>query len=303
MTLKHVALEIPMNLLTTNTVTESPQDEDYGVRKQSLKINLNGASTMKVAILAGGVGTRLAEETEIRPKPMVEIGGKPILFHIMMHYAHYGFKEFVIALGYKGEYIKKYMVDYCSLSNSLKVNLGNGKVDVLSNGGSIRDWTVDLIDTGEETLTGGRIKRLAPYLGNSTFMLTWGDGVSNINLAELIQFHRAHKKLATVTAVRPPARFGRLEICRDRVVEFSEKPQLGEGWINGAFFVLEPQVFDYIDGDDMQWEREPLERLAKDGELMAFRHAGFWQCMDTLRDKKLLNDLWQAGNAPWKVWR
>jgi glucose-1-phosphate cytidylyltransferase len=258
---------------------------------------------MKVAILAGGVGTRLAEETEIRPKPMVEIGGKPILFHIMMHYAHYGFKEFVIALGYKGEYIKKYMVDYCSLSNSLKVNLGNGKIDVLRNGSAIRDWTVDLIDTGESTLTGGRIKRLSPYLGNSTFMLTWGDGVSNVNLPELIEFHRAHKRLATVTAVRPPARFGRLEIHNDQVVEFSEKPQLGEGWINGAFFVLEPQVFDYIEGDDTQWEREPLERLAKDGQLMAFRHGGFWQCMDTLRDKKLLNDLWQSGNAPWQLWR
>lgn len=257
---------------------------------------------MKVAILAGGVGTRLAEETDIRPKPMVEIGGKPILWHIMMHYAFYGFKEFVIALGYKGEYIKKFMVDYCSLNSNLTVNLGNGKVDVHDGNGELQDWTVHLIDTGQVTLTGGRVKRLASYLENTTFMLTWGDGVSNVDLHKLLAFHRGHGKLATVTAVRPPARFGRLEIQCDRVVEFSEKPQLGEGWINGAFFVLEPGVFDYIEGDDTQWEREPMERLAREGQLMAYRHEGFWQCMDTLRDKKLLNDLWERGNPPWKIW-
>ena len=257
---------------------------------------------MKVAILAGGVGTRLAEETEIKPKPMVEIGGRPILWHIMMYYAHYGFKEFVIALGYKGDFIKKYMVDYTSLNSNLTVNLGNGNVDVHNGNGQIHDWNVDLIDTGYDTLTGGRIKRLRPYLGDGTFMLTWGDGLSNVDLQELLKFHRSHGKLATVTAVRPTARFGRLEIKDGQVVEFSEKPQLREGWINGAFFVLEPGIFDYIEGDGTQWEREPMERLAKDGQLMAYHHTGFWQCMDTLRDKKLLNDLWEQGNPSWKIW-
>jgi glucose-1-phosphate cytidylyltransferase len=255
---------------------------------------------MKVAILAGGVGTRLAEETEIKPKPMVEIGGQPILWHILRHYAHYGFTQFVIALGYKGEVIKKYMVDYCSLNSNLRVNLRTGEVKF--HGGNKPDWTVELVDTGISTLTGGRIKRLTPYLGQETFMLTWGDGVSDVNLHDLLAFHRAHGKLATLTAVRPPARFGHLELEHDQVREFSEKPQASEGWINGAFFVLEPGVFEYIDGDDTQWEREPLERLAQDGQLMAYRHASFWQCMDTLRDKHLLESLWQSGNPPWKVW-
>jgi glucose-1-phosphate cytidylyltransferase len=255
---------------------------------------------MKVAILAGGVGTRLVEETEVKPKPMVEIGGQPILWHIMMHYAHYGFKRFVLALGYRGEVIKKYMVDYCSLHSNLTVNLRTGEVRILD--GVKPDWTVELVDTGIATLTGGRIKRLASYLGDSTFMLTWGDGVSNVNLRELLAFHRAHGKLATLTAVRPPARFGHLDLKGDQITEFSEKPQTREGWINGAFFVLEPGIFDYIDGDDTQWEREPLERLAHDGQLMAYRHASFWQCMDTLRDKRLLESLWEGGNAPWKVW-
>jgi glucose-1-phosphate cytidylyltransferase len=255
---------------------------------------------MKVAILAGGVGTRLVEETEVKPKPMVEIGGQPILWHIMMHYAHYGFKRFVLALGYRGEVIKKYMVEYCSLHSNLTVNLRTGEVRILD--GVKPDWTVELVDTGIATLTGGRIKRLASYLGDSTFMLTWGDGVSNVNLRELLAFHRAHGKLATLTAVRPPARFGHLDLKGDQITEFSEKPQTREGWINGAFFVLEPGIFDYIDGDDTQWEREPLERLAHDGQLMAYRHASFWQCMDTLRDKRLLESLWEGGNAPWKVW-
>ncbi|MDZ7289977.1 MAG: glucose-1-phosphate cytidylyltransferase [candidate division KSB1 bacterium] len=255
---------------------------------------------MKVAILAGGVGTRLVEETEVKPKPMVEIGGQPILWHIMMHYAHYGFKNFVIALGYRGEVIKKYMVDYCSLHSNLTVSLRTGEVKI--HDGYKPDWTVELVDTGITTLTGGRIKRLAPYLGNETFMLTWGDGVSNVNLHQLLAFHRSHGKLATLTAVRPPARFGHLDLNGDRVAEFSEKPQTREGWINGAFFVLEPGIFDYIEGDDTQWEREPLERLARDGQLMAFRHTDFWQCMDTLRDKRLLEMLWESGNAPWKVW-
>lgn len=255
---------------------------------------------MKIAILAGGVGSRLAEETEIKPKPMVEIGGRPILWHIMMHYAHYGFRQFVIALGYKGEQIKRWMIDYSTLNSNLTVNLKDGKIN--AHGNHAQDWTVDLIDTGQATLTGGRIKRFAPHIGNETFMLTWGDGVSNVDLRKLLEFHRSHGKLLTVTAVRPPARFGRLEIQGDKVVDFSEKPQLGEGWINGAFFVCEPGVFEYIRGDDTQWEREPLEKLANDGQLMAYKHAGFWQCMDTLRDKKLLESLWETNNAPWATW-
>ncbi|NEO97146.1 MAG: glucose-1-phosphate cytidylyltransferase [Symploca sp. SIO2E9] len=255
---------------------------------------------MKVGILAGGLGTRLAEETETKPKPMVEIGGRPIMWHIMNHYAHYGFNEFVIALGYKAEVIKKYMVDYCDLNSNLTVNLKNG--EVRKHGGEQTNWTVDLIDTGIDTNTGGRIKRLAPYMGNETFMLTWGDGVSDINLHELLKFHRSHGKLATLTAVRPPARFGHLDLEGDQIVEFSEKVQTKEGWINGAFFVLEPEVFDYIEGDDTQWEKAPLEGLAKDGQLMAYKHNSFWQCMDTLRDKRKLENLWQSGNAPWKIW-
>ena len=255
---------------------------------------------MKVGILAGGVGTRLVEETEVKPKPMVEIGGRPILWHIMRHYAHYGFKDFVVALGYKGEVIKKYMVDYSSLNSNLTVRLNTGKVDI--HGGYRPDWTVELVDTGMATLTGGRIKRLQPYIGKETFMLTWGDGVSDVNLCHLLEFHKKHGKLATLTAVRPPARFGHLVFNGDQVEQFSEKPQAAEGWINGAFFVLEPGVFDYIDGDATQWEKEPMERLAADGQLMAYRHTSFWQCMDTLRDKKLLEELWQTGKAPWKIW-
>ncbi|NET57869.1 MAG: glucose-1-phosphate cytidylyltransferase [Symploca sp. SIO2E6] len=255
---------------------------------------------MKVGILAGGLGTRLAEETETKPKPMVEIGGKPIMWHIMMHYSHYNFNEFVIALGYKAEVIKKYMVDYCSLNSNLTVSLRNG--DIKRHGGYQPDWTVDLIDTGISTNTGGRIKRLAPYMGNETFMLTWGDGVSDINLPELLDFHRSHGKLATLTAVRPPARFGHLDLKENQISEFSEKPQTREGWINGAFFVLEPEIFDYIEGDDTQWEKAPLENLAKDGQLMAYKHNSYWQCMDTLRDKRRLESLWNSGNAPWKTW-
>jgi glucose-1-phosphate cytidylyltransferase len=255
---------------------------------------------MKVAILAGGVGTRLVEETEVRPKPMVEIGGHPILWHIMKHYAHYGHNEFVIALGYKGDYIKKYMLDYAALQGDLTVNLRSGSVRRAGN--AAPDWNVALVDTGMNTLTGGRIKRLEPFMEEQPFMLTWGDGVSDVDLDELVRFHKAHGKIATVTAVRPTARFGHLEFDGDRVAEFSEKPQTSEGWINGAFFVLEPSVFGYIDGDQTQWEREPMERLAREGQLMAYRHNSFWQCMDTLRDKKLLQDLWDAGSAPWKVW-
>lgn len=256
---------------------------------------------MKVGILAGGHGTRLAEETEIKPKPMVEIGGSPILWHIMMHYSHYNHKDFVIALGYKGEVIKRYMVEYCSLSSNLTVNLKAGRVEPHGNDG-IQDWTIELIDTGLNTMTGGRIKRLQPYMGDSTFMLTWGDGVSTVDLDKLLAFHRRHGRLLTMTAVRPPARYGHMEFEGDRIREFTEKPQTAEGWINGAFFVVEPQVFDYIDGDDTQFEKEPLERLAADGELMAYKHEGFWQCMDTRRDKYVLEKLWDSGEAPWKIW-
>lgn len=255
---------------------------------------------MKVAILAGGFGTRLAEETEIKPKPMVEIGGKPILWHIMKIYDTFGFNHFIIALGYKGEIIKKYMVDYCALCNDLTVDMKNGKVK--HRGNNDIDWTVELIDTGLSTQTGGRIKRLAPYLGNERFMLTWGDGVSDINLSDLITFHEAHGKLATMTAVRPPARYGHIELDNNVVKKFSEKPQTGEGWINGAFFVLEPGVFDYIKSDETVWEKEPLERLSEDGQLMAYQHMSFWQCMDTLREKYILEEFWKTGKAPWKIW-
>jgi glucose-1-phosphate cytidylyltransferase len=256
---------------------------------------------MKVAILAGGSGTRLAEETELKPKPMVEIGGKPILWHIMMYYSQFGFNDFVIALGYKGEVIKKYMVDYCALNSNLSISFKTGSVKMTQK--HTTNWNVELIDTGMDTQTGGRIKRLQPYLGDDTFMMTWGDGVSNVNLDELRAYHRGHGKLATLTAVRPTARFGHLETEGDRVIEFSEKPQTREGWINGAFFVLEPQIFDYIQDDGTHWEKEPMERLAKDKQLMAYRHTSFWQCMDTLREKKLLETLWASGQAPWKIWR
>ncbi|MEM6319832.1 MAG: glucose-1-phosphate cytidylyltransferase [Bacteroidota bacterium] len=255
---------------------------------------------MKVAILAGGAGSRLAEETQIRPKPMVEIGGKPLLWHIMRIYAHYGFKDFVIALGYKGEMIKKYMVDYASLNSNLKVNLQSGQVDIL--GGFKPDWDVQLIDTGLSTMTGGRIKRLQSYMGDKTFMLTWGDGVADIDLHKLLAFHRSHGKLATLTAVRPPARYGHMVMAGNQVLEFTEKPQTGEGWINGAFFVLEPAIFDYIEGDATQWELAPMENLAKNGQLMVYKHHSFWQCMDTLREKHILEQLWKKEQPPWKVW-
>ena len=256
---------------------------------------------MKVAILAGGLGSRLSEETEVKPKPMVEIGGKPILWHIMMYYSQFGFNEFVIALGYKGEVIKKYMLDYCSLNSNLSVCFRTGQVSVTQR--ATCNWKVELIDTGTETQTGGRIKRLQPYLGNETFMLTWGDGLADVDLHRLLSYHHNHGKMATLTAVRPTARFGHLETVGDQVVEFSEKPQTREGWINGAFFVLEPEVFDFIHGDQMHWEKEPLEQIAASGQLMAYRHTSFWQCMDTLREKKLLESLWESGKAPWKIWQ
>jgi glucose-1-phosphate cytidylyltransferase len=257
---------------------------------------------VKTIILAGGVGTRLAEETEIRPKPMVEIGHRPILWHILKIYAHYGHSDFLLALGYKGEQIKRYMTDYASLSTNLTVDLRAGTVEKHAQHEDPEDWKVELIDTGRHTETGGRMLKLASYLDGDTFMMTFGDGVSDVDINTLIQFHRSHGKLATLTAVRPPARFGHVELEGDQVAEFSEKPQAGEGWINGGFFVLERKVLDYIDGEETQFQREPLERLAEEGELMAYRHTSFWQCMDTLRDKILLQQLWDNDQAPWKVW-
>ena len=255
---------------------------------------------MKVAILAGGKGTRMQEVGGSKPKPMNEIGGQPLLWHIMRHYAVYGYKSFVIALGYMGERIKKYIVEYSSLSGNMTVNLKSGTV--VPHGSAAPDWQIELIDTGQDTMTGGRVKRLAPYLGRETFMLTWGDGVSNVDLGALCAFHRSHGKLATVTAVRPTARFGHLDIQDEKVVSFVEKPSSSEGWVNGAFFVLEPGVFDYIEGDSTSWEKGPMANLARDGQLMAYKHEGFWQCMDTPRDKMLLEEMWQSGFSPWKTW-
>lgn len=255
---------------------------------------------MKVVILAGGRGTRLAEETEIKPKPMVEIGGQPILWHIMKHYAHYGFTEFFIALGYKGEAIKRYFLDYYSLNGSMTIELAREKVQMHSK--ECEDWIVHLMDTGQYTQTGGRLKRLEPWLKDGTFMLTYGDGVSDIDLQDLLRFHRSHERVATVTGVRPPARFGGLIFDGDLVAEFTEKPQIGEGWINGGFMVFEPGVFKYLEDDQTILEAHTLERLARDRQLAAYRHDRFWQCMDTLRDVRLLENLWREGGAAWKVW-
>lgn len=254
---------------------------------------------MKVVILAGGLGSRLSEETDIKPKPMIEIGEHPILWHIMKTYAHYGYREFIIALGYKGDMIKRFFLDHYSLSGNMTISLTTGEVERHEQCSD--DWQVQLVDTGYDTQTGGRLKRLEPYLRDETFMLTYGDGVSNIDLAELVQFHRAHHCIATVTAVRPPARFGGLLFENDLVASFEEKPQIGEGWINGGYFVFEPEVFDYLDGDRTNLEADVLPRLAIERQLLAYRHEGFWQCMDTLREKRLLENLWQNGK-PWKVW-
>jgi glucose-1-phosphate cytidylyltransferase len=256
---------------------------------------------MKVAILAGGLGSRLAEETEIKPKPMVEIGGQPILWHIIKHYAHYNLKEFYVALGYRGELIKRYFMDYYDLSGSISIDLANGRVDRQDR--DCEDWVVHLKNTGQGTNTGGRIKRLEKYLSDGTFMATYGDGVCDVNLLDLLAFHRAHGRIATVTAVRPPARFGGLIFDGDSmVVDFTEKPQIGEGWINGGFMVFEPEIFKYLANDDSSLEAHALERLASERQLAAYKHEGFWQCMDTLRDKRLLENLWQEQRAPWKVW-
>jgi glucose-1-phosphate cytidylyltransferase len=231
---------------------------------------------------------------------MVEIGGRPILWHILKHYSHFGFNEFFIAVGHKGEHIKRYFLDYHNLSGNMTLNLAGGNVETHSR--KCEDWIIHLIDTGTETNTGGRVKRLEPWLKDSTFMVTYGDGVSNLDIQDLVKFHRAHGKIATVTAVRPPSRFGGLIFDGDLVAEFTEKPQIGEGWINGGFLIFEPAVFDYLSGDESSLEVHALERLALDKQLVAYRHEDFWQCMDTMRDMRLLQGLWQSGNAPWKVW-
>jgi glucose-1-phosphate cytidylyltransferase len=255
---------------------------------------------MKVAILSGGLGTRLQEETTVKPKPMVEIGGRPILWHIMHMYAHHGLTEFVLALGYKAEVIREYFLRYNQVSRDVTVRLADGSAT--THGALSEDYTVHMIDTGQTTQTGGRIKRLKKWIGNNTFCLTYGDGVADIDITGLIAFHRAHGKLATVTAVRPPARFGGMELDGDKVSSFAEKAQTSEGWINGGFFVLEPAVFDYIEADDTIWEHKPLERLAAEDQFRAFKHEGFWWPMDTLRDVKLLEAHWASGKAPWKTW-
>ena len=254
---------------------------------------------MKTVILCGGLGTRLSEETQVKPKPMVEIGGRPILWHIMKIYERHGFSDFTLALGYKGEVIKDYFLNYHARQSDLTVHLQGGQVDYSNP--TAEDWRVSMIDTGANSMTGGRLLRLKPHLeSGGTFMLTYGDGVSDVNLTALLAFHRSHGRLATVTAVRPPVRFGELSIEKNRVTKFQEKPQAGEGWINGGFFVFEPDVFDFISDDSILLEREPLEQITEKGELMVYQHPGYWQCMDTVRDKATLEDLWVNDKAPWR---
>lgn len=255
---------------------------------------------MKAVILAGGLGTRIAEESDYKPKPMVEVGGRPLLWHIMKTYAKHGIKDFVICLGYKGYVIKEYFFNYYRHTANLQINLRTGEASVLDS--QAEDWTITLIDTGQDTMTGGRVKRVREHLGNETFCLTYGDGLSDIDITAELAFHRSHGKLATVAAVQPPGRFGVLNIGEDsNVSSFEEKPQDEIGWINGGFFVLEPAAIDYIEGDSTSFERAPLANLAKDGQLMSFPHHGFWQPCDTLRDKRELQSLWDSGHAPWKA--
>jgi glucose-1-phosphate cytidylyltransferase len=256
---------------------------------------------VKVVILAGGVGTRLSEETDIRPKPMVDVGGQPLIWHIMKQYEAYGFFDFVVALGYKGEFVKRYFLDYNVLSGSISVSLSDGKLTPID--GVHERWNVRLIDSGHETNTGGRLKRLSPWLRDETFMLTYGDGVSDVDFDKLVAFHQDRGKLATITAVHPPSRFG--EMVFDEAadtVRFTEKPQMGEGWINGGFMVFEPEVLDMIEDDAVSLEADVLEQLSRDGQLVAFRHDSFWQCMDTLRDVRFLRSLWDSGKPPWVTW-
>lgn len=255
---------------------------------------------MKTVILAGGFGTRLGEKTSVKPKPMVDIGRQPILWHIMKIYSAQGFNDFIIALGYKGKVIKDHFLDYYYMHSDVSIHLKSGDIKV--HDGDLEDWNVHLVDTGLHTKTGGRLKRLSEWIGDETFMMTYGDGVANIDINALVDLHQGHERLATITAVRPPARFGGLEFEGSIVSDFTEKPQIGEGWINGGFFVLEPEVLEYIDGDETSFERAPLERLADEGELVAYRHDAFWKCMDTLRDVRQLNDLWKNGDSPWRIW-
>ena len=255
---------------------------------------------MKVVLLAGGLGTRLAEFTDVVPKPMVPVGGHPILWHLMNIYAHYGHADFHLALGYKAQVVKEYFLNYYALNSDFTVNLANG--GVTHHASHPVDWRVTLVDTGLNSMTGGRVRRMRSYVGNETFLLTYGDGLANIDLDALVRFHRAHGKMVTVTAVHPGARFGELDLDSDSVMASKEKPQMGHGWINGGFFVIEPAFLDLIADDDTVLEKEPLERVAAMGELMAYQHEGFWQCMDTVRDRNVLEELWAKGDAPWKVW-
>jgi len=257
---------------------------------------------MKAVILAGGLGSRLSEETTLRPKPMVEIGGRPILWHIMNIYAVHGVTEFLIALGYKAEVVKQYFLNFYAINSDITVDLSSGSTEVHANDRQPA-WKVHLVDTGMYTQTGGRLKRLETWLAqDDTFMFTYGDGVADLDVNALLKFHKAHGKLATVTVVRSPARFGRIALDGDRIAEFYEKPEASEGWINGGYFVLNREAIHYVDGDETIWERGPVERLARDGQLMGYRHYGFWSCMDTIKEKNLLEELWASGKAPWKVW-
>ncbi|MEW6601463.1 MAG: glucose-1-phosphate cytidylyltransferase [Nitrospirota bacterium] len=257
---------------------------------------------MKVVILAGGFGTRLSEETGVRPKPMVEIGGKPILWHIMKIYSTYGLNDFIICLGYKGYIIKEYFSNYFLRMSDVTFNLNNNSMQVHNN--NVEPWNVTLVDTGENSMTGGRLRRVAAYINNETFCFTYGDGLSNIDINELISFHKSQRTLATLTAVQPPGRFGviRLDDEKSKIASFKEKPEGDGAWINGGFFVLEPEVINYIADDSIVWEQEPMKRLADEGNLSAYRYPGFWHPMDTLRDKNELESLWNSGKAPWKVW-
>jgi glucose-1-phosphate cytidylyltransferase len=253
---------------------------------------------MKVLILAGGMGTRLSEETDVRPKPMVEIGGRPILWHIMKIYSQYGFNDFMVLLGYKGYLIKEYFTNYFLHQSDVTVDLKNNSIEIHKS--TAEPWKITLIDTGLNTLTGGRIKRVQKYISDETFMLTYGDGVGDIDIKKLLEFHKSHKKFVTLTAIQLLGRFGALNIDNsNKVLSFQEKPKGDNAWINGGFFVLEPEIFDYIEGDEIMWEREPLEKLSKDSQIAAYKHTGFWKPMDTLRDKNELEQLWQTGQAPW----
>lgn len=256
---------------------------------------------MKVVILCGGLGTRLREETEFRPKPMVEIGGRPILWHVMKIYSTYGFREFVLCLGYKGGMIKDYFLNYEAMNNDFSIHLGSSSRIKYHGEHLEQGFQVTLADTGLEAMTGGRIARIQKYVGDEDFLLTYGDGLSSVNVKDLVEFHHAHERIATVTVVQPSSRFGMVELLGDEVRKFVEKPR-GEGWMSSGFFVLSPRIFDYLSGDDCVFEKDPLEQLALDDELRAFRHDGFFQAMDTFRDFQLLNDLWEKGKAPWKIW-